>query len=130
MPYPAGIGSEPVCVGSTCGKVAVVEHVALNRSSNSMDALSDVSYSTMQMRTRCMKMGTVSMSCNANCRWWTVVAVTVGLSLKATTGKHRTQRDACKSQFPNHEGSTPVKNSVRKKLLLPGLSKASSMKLD
>jgi hypothetical protein len=95
-----------------------------------MDALSDMSYSTMQMRTRCMHMGPVSMPYNTTCRWWTVVAVTVGLSLKATTDKHHTQRDACKSQFPNHEGSTPVKNSVRKKLLLPGLSKASSMKLD
>jgi len=110
VPDPACVGTEAVGVRTACGKRAIVEHVALDRSTDGMHARSDVSDSPVDVRAGGVDVRTSS-------RWAVVARYRSRLSLGIVPSKTRRKSDACKRNFPNHEGFTPVKNSVRKKVV-------------
>lgn len=103
VPDPTCVGTESVGVRTARGQRAVVEHVALDRPADGMDARSDVSDSPVDVR--------------ASSRWAIVARYRSRLSLGIVPSKTRRKSDACKRNFPNHEGFTPVRNSVRKKVV-------------
>jgi hypothetical protein len=110
VPDPTCVGTESVGVRTAGGQRAVVEHVALDRPADGMDARSDVSDSPVDVRA-----GPVDM--RASSRWAIVARYRSRLSLGIVPSKTRRKSDACKRNFPNHEGFTPVRNSVRKKVV-------------
>jgi hypothetical protein len=92
-----------------------------------MHTLANMSHSAVKMGTSSLQMSTMRMAGGRSAR---VAWSRSRLSLGAVPSEHRSHRDARNRKFSNHEGSTPVKNSVRKKLFPLRLSKSSSMKLD
>ena len=110
VPDPTCVGTESVGVRTAGGQSAVVEHVALDRPADGMDARSDVSDCPVDVRASPVDM-------RASSRWAIVARYRSRLSLGIVPSKTRRKSDACKRNFPNHEGFTPVRNSVRKKVV-------------
>ena len=50
MPNPTRIGSKAIGIRTASSKIPVVEHVALNRSAYRVNALTNMGYCTMQVR--------------------------------------------------------------------------------